>query len=267
MPSDSAATTATATDRQVVLAKRLLVDTAAAAAASFGVSGFITIVDRAIIENANGARKLGDGLKQLSYDFVRHPLKFIGRKEFRIVFGLYTATYVSANATDTVCAHVEVDNQAPKFVATTAVNMTLCIAKDRAFTRMFGVIAPAAFPMASIGLFALRDSLTIAASFNAPQAISKQLQEKAEFKEKNASMLAQLLCPAVVQFVSTPVHLLGLDLYNNKGAIFKDRMLFLQREYWKSAFARIGRIAPAFGIGGIGNTYFRNSWRAKLQVE
>ncbi|KUF96497.1 histone H3 [Phytophthora nicotianae] len=206
----------------VKLAKQLVVDTAAAMAASLGVAPFITIVDRAIIENASGARPLGRGLKELSADFLKHPLRFVGKREFHLIFGLYTATYVTANVVDSVCEYGETDNQMPKFIGTTAVNMSLCIAKDRAFAH-------------------------------------KGLMEKS-----GASTFAQLVCPAAVQFVSTPLHLLGLDLYNNKGHAMSQRVGFIRREYVKSVLARIGRIGPAFGIGGVGNAYFRNTLRAKL---
>ncbi|ETI38110.1 hypothetical protein F441_15939 [Phytophthora nicotianae CJ01A1] len=248
----------------VKLAKQLVVDTAAAMAASLGVAPFITIVDRAIIENASGARPLGRGLKELSADFLKHPLRFVGKREFHLIFGLYTATYVTANVVDSVCEYGETDNQMPKFIGTTAVNMSLCIAKDRAFARMFGVIAPAAFPLTSIGLFAVRDSMTCGASFNAPKVLAKKIEDKGLMEKSGASTFAQLVCPAAVQFVSTPLHLLGLDLYNNKGHAMSQRVGFIRREYVKSVLARIGRIGPAFGIGGVGNAYFRNTLRAKL---
>merc|ERR1712097_55099 len=59
----------------------------------------------------------------------------------------------------------------PVFAATTAVNMTTCILKDREFTRMFANVAKDAKPKASLPkltylLFAIRDSLTIMASFS-----------------------------------------------------------------------------------------------------
>ncbi|GMF21408.1 unnamed protein product [Phytophthora fragariaefolia] len=247
------------------LAKQLVADTLAAMAASLGVAPFITIVDRAIIENASGARPLGRGLKELSVEFLKHPLRFVGKREFHLIFGLYTATYVTANVVDSVCEYAEADNQMPKFIGTTAVNMSLCIAKDRAFARMFGVIAPAAFPLTSIGLFAVRDSMTCAASFNAPKVLAKKIEDNGVMDKATAGTFAQLVCPAAVQFVSTPLHLLGLDLYNNKGHAVAKRVSFVQREYVKSVFARVGRIGPAFGIGGVGNTYFRNTLRAKLE--
>ncbi|KAI9917318.1 hypothetical protein PsorP6_012906 [Peronosclerospora sorghi] len=247
------------------LAQQLGADTAAAMAASLGVSPFITIVDRAIIENASGARSLGRGLKDLTLEFLQHPLRFASKREFHLIFGLYTATYMAANAVDSVCEYAEMDSQVPKFVGTTAVNMSLCIAKDRAFARMFGVIAPAAFPLTSIGLFAIRDSLTCGASFNAPKVLARHLEEKQVVPASSAATVAQLVCPAAVQFVSTPLHLLGLDLYNNKSHTLTQRVRFIQREYVKSVLARVGRIGPAFGIGGVGNAYFRTTLRAKIE--
>ncbi|CEG38829.1 uncharacterized protein PHALS_08880 [Plasmopara halstedii] len=249
----------------VKLVERLVIDTVAAIAASLGVAPFITIVDRAIIENASGARPLGRGLKELSIDFLKNPLRFIGKREFHLIFGLYTATYATANIVDSVCELADTDSQMPKFFGTTAVNMSLCIAKDRAFARMFGVIAPGAFPLASIGLFAVRDSLTCGASFNAPKVLAKKLEDNQLMEKSSASTFAQLICPAAVQFVSTPLHLLGLDLYNNKGHAVTQRIGFIQREYVKSVLARIGRIGPAFGIGGVGNSYVRNTLRAGLE--
>eukprot|EP00479_Gromia_sphaerica_P005372 TRINITY_DN16404_c0_g1_i1.p1 TRINITY_DN16404_c0_g1~~TRINITY_DN16404_c0_g1_i1.p1 ORF type:complete len:122 (+),score=17.15 TRINITY_DN16404_c0_g1_i1:210-575(+) len=111
------------------------------------------------------------------------------------------------------------DSSIPKVIGTTAVNMPVCIAKDRAFTLMFGIIAPSRLPMMSYGLFAIRDTATIAGSFSAPKDLSKYMQRKSQYfksKPEKADILAQLVCPMAIQLGSTPLHLLGLDLYNNK---------------------------------------------------
>ncbi|KAF0682327.1 Aste57867_25554 [Aphanomyces stellatus] len=240
---------------------KLAIDLIAAGGASLFVAPFITTVDRSIIENASGKRVLGTALKEISLDFLRNPLAFVRRKEFLLIYGLYTATYVSANCVDTICEVAETDNAMPKFFTTTAVNMSLCIAKDREFARMFGVIAPSKFPLVSVGLFALRDSMTVGASFVAPPVMAKFI-ESAGYTTSTANSFAQVLCPAAVQLVSTPLHLLSLDIYNRQAASTASRMSFVSREYIKSTAARIGRIAPAFGFGGIGNKYFRDELRA-----
>ncbi|KNC76505.1 hypothetical protein SARC_10996 [Sphaeroforma arctica JP610] len=250
---------------QCNLAKRVAIDVGAALAAAFCVSPIITIVDRSIIMNASGAQKLGSalvgGVKQLTFT----PTSFIRGLDFRLIWGLYTATYVVANVVDTVSELNKKDSAMPKFVVTTAVNGSLCIAKDRAFTRMFGTIAPTSLPIGSYGLFAVRDMATIGASFSLPVKVADHMHDEYGYDRKRALFAAQLLCPMAVQLVSTPMHLLGLDLYNNKTATTSQRASFVGREYLKSTAARISRIAPAFGIGGISNRHFRESTIRKLQ--
>lgn len=163
----------------------------------------------------------------------------------------------------TTCEQYSVDSSKTsmyKFIVTTVTNMGLCIYKDRAFTRLFGAAsATHALPKLSYLLFAARDSLTIAASFNAPAYFAPLLQESSwKVSETTASTVAQLLCPAVAQFFSTPVHLYALDLYNRPGANLAMRSQLIKKEYFKSSLARIARIGPAFGIGGVGNSYIRS---------
>ena len=70
---------------------------------------------------------------------------------------------------------------------------------------------------------------------------------------------AQFLAPAGVQILSTPVHLLGLDLYNRpgKGVEWKDRWGRIRRDWAGAALARMGRVIPAFGVGGVVNARVR----------
>ena len=78
-------------------------DFASATAAAFLVAPFITIVDKSIVKNANGSQKLGDALRQGAYEFLASPHRFLSRREFLIVWSLYTATYSAANWIDTTC--------------------------------------------------------------------------------------------------------------------------------------------------------------------
>ncbi|KAI7900707.1 uncharacterized protein BX663DRAFT_517341 [Cokeromyces recurvatus] len=232
------------------------------------VSPFIAVVDRSIIENLNGKRNLMDGLKYGFRSFTAQPFKFVSSAQFRIVLGLYFSTYATANFVDTTCEQYSIEGTKTamyKFISTTAVNITLCVYKDKVFARMFGVAATRALPKLSYLLFAARDSLTIAASFTAPSYIANILQNSSLVSsEKTANVVSQLICPAAVQFVSTPVHLFALDIYNRPGIMSSMRYQLIRKEYLKSTFARIGRIGPAFGFGGVGNTYFR-SFRNQIQ--
>ncbi|OZJ02902.1 hypothetical protein BZG36_04928 [Bifiguratus adelaidae] len=221
-------------------------------------------IARSIIENANGKTPLMQGIKQGFRTLFLKPHRFLASRQFLYIFGVYFGTYVAANTIDTTCEYAEMDSTGPKFFGTTATNMALCILKDRAFTRMFGTVASHSFPLPSYALFAARDSLTVAASFNAPQLVSHYLQKHNISTKHTADIVAQLGCPALVQFVSTPLHLLGLDLYNRSNMKLSDRAGLIRREYLKSTLARIARIGPAFGIGGVGNTLLRSTRRRIL---
>ncbi|TMW62579.1 hypothetical protein Poli38472_005197 [Pythium oligandrum] len=260
--------TATKKDHRSVieLGKWLGADLVAAATASFGVSPFITVVDRAIAENASGKRTLMHGVRELSWSFVQHPIQFVKSKEFMWIWGLYAATYATANTIESVYEWRQVDGQMPKLAGTTLVNMTSVIAKDRAFARMFGVVKPHPFPLTSIGLFAVRDSLTVVSCFHAPQVITAKMSSLG-FDENTTRLVAQVGTPIAVQILSTPLHLLGLDLYNHPVAEKAARIQFIQREYFRSTVARVARIGPAFGIGGIGNTSLRKKLRADGSTE
>ncbi|KAI8984523.1 hypothetical protein BDF20DRAFT_860382 [Mycotypha africana] len=244
------------------LAKLYGVDLFAAVSSAGMVAPFIAIVDRSIIENLNGKRKLMDGLKYGLRSFASQPFTFTTSRQFRIVLGLYSSTYLTANVVDTTCEQYNVDPTSSslyKFIATSAVNIVLCVAKDKVFTRMFGQGAARPFPKLSYLLFAARDSLTIAASFTAPSYIAGWLQRQQwTSTEKSANVVSQLVCPSAVQFISTPFHLYALDMYNRPSIALAARAQLVRSEYLKSSLARIARIGPAFGIGGVGNQFFRS---------
>eukprot|EP00127_Corallochytrium_limacisporum_P002242 Clim_evm30s109 gene=Clim_evmTU30s109 len=249
------------------LAVRLGIDFVSASGAAFLVSPLVCTIDRAIISNASGSMKMKDSIIKGLTEFVTNPAKAFSRREFLLIWGVYTATYVTANTIMTVAERMDKDAGWPKFLGTTVVNLVTCIGKDREFTRMFGTVAPKPLPVATYGLFAVRDSMTIGASFNAPKYASAKIRQtfgEENISRQSADNVAQLFCPAVVQFASTPIHLLGLDLYNNPGASAASRIAQIRSTYIGSALARIGRIGPAFGFGGIGNTYFRKGLQHQL---
>lgn len=77
--------------------------------------------------------------------------------------------------------------------------------------------------------------------------------------------IAQFLAPAGIQIFSTPLHLLGLDLYNRKSAAWGERMEKVGKEWGKSTAARMGRIIPAFGVGGVVNRCVRENLMLRLE--
>ena len=150
--------------------------------------------------------------------------------------------------------------------------MSLCLLKDSQFTRMFGAArgrgaaAALTVPPSSYALFALRDSLTIFASFNLPPIIAPLLPLSGEVeKQVSRANVAQFLAPAGIQLLSTPLHLWGLDLYNRPtgaggSAIgMASRVRRVGRDWLGSSAARMARVVPAFGIGGVVNAGVRRN--------
>lgn len=120
-------------------------------------------------------------------------------------------------------------------------------------------------PLASYALFAMRDSLTVFASFNVPSRLAPLIPLSAEVEKKICSRatVAQLLAPAAAQIFSTPLHLLGLDLYNRPGAKAREaglsRWRKVARDWGGSCLARMARVVPAFGVGGVVNSAVRRN--------
>lgn len=194
-----------------------------------------------------------DSFKEL----VFQPLKYAQRRSFHLVAGVYISTYIAANTTETLCAHNDMDAKLPKFASTSIVNIVVGIAKDRAFTRMYSLRPPSKFPPSTYALFAARDAITIAGSFTLPAIVAKQLQDQG-YSEESSLNTAQLTLPLAIQFFSTPLHLAGLGLYNNPTFTVQQHLALVSKEYFKSVFARMGRIFPAYGIGGVLNRKLRN---------
>lgn len=184
-----------------------------------------------------------------------------------------------------------------KFLMTTAVNMGICVYKDARFATIFGNTSPspsttagsssggvasggggvtchpsassARVPRVSYALFCLRDSITIFASFNIPSLIAPRIPDGIAATAGMKSALAQFACPALMQFVSTPMHLLGLDLYNRQaagGLGWRERVGRIRRDYVVSCFARMGKIVPAYGVGGVVNVRMREGLMTRLSA-
>lgn len=89
--------------------------------------------------------------------------------------------------------------------------------------------------------------------------------EKFEYYMSRASA-AQFLVPAAAQLLSTPLHLLGLDMYNrNGGTPPRDRLRKVRVDWLKTSLARMCRIVPAFGVGGVVNNGLRVKMMKKLE--
>ncbi|KAK2779659.1 hypothetical protein CKAH01_03007 [Colletotrichum kahawae] len=262
------------------LGPRLGVDFFSAACAGTLVAPLVSIIDRSIMENASGRRSLGDCVRSCLRELLLHPHHVVFSKPFALIFALYGGTYLTANTLDTAVATAQnkpashVTAGTAKFAASSTANIGICMYKDQVFVRMFGPpgATPRPVPMLSYALFGLRDCLTIFASFNVPPRMGPWLNERMgdEFAKRVSGLtVMQFAAPAMVQFVSTPLHLLGLDIYNRPSApaalvTWKDRWQVVAKNWGISTMARICRIIPAYGVGGVVNRKVRGSLMEKL---
>ncbi|KAK2623502.1 hypothetical protein QTJ16_007056 [Diplocarpon rosae] len=237
------------------LGLRLGADFASGAGAATMVAPLITIIDKAIMQNASGQASLKSSLVDSLKTVLLRPQTLLFSKPFALICMLYGGTYFTANSLDTITSTVRnrpashVTSGTAKFAASSAANVGLCLVKDATFAKL--------------------DCLTIFASFNIPPllgpAISQRMNRELE-KTISGQTIAQFAAPAAVQLVSTPMHLLGLDLYN-RGSVgtWGDRWQIVKRNWGISAAARICRIVPAFGLGGVVNCNVRRSLMGRLE--
>ena len=79
------------------------------------------------------------------------------------------------------------------------------------------------------------------------------MEEQLDLSERKSRSIAQITSPLLIQIFVTPIHLLGLDLYNHEGISTLKRLQNIQRLYFNTLTIRMLRFLPAYGIGGVVN--------------
>lgn len=243
---------------------RLLVESSAAVLSALSVAPAISIVDKAIVSNASGLEPMIPSVINSVKAFLSNPFHFMSQISFLLIWGTYGGTYIVANSVTAICERAGVSALYPKLIGSSIANVGLSLYKDKAYARMYGTGKPKPVPGLSMFCFGLRDTMTILASFTLPKFISQFMQNQFNMTPKGADNLAQLVTPCAMQIFSSPLHLYGLDLYNNPVATRAERLAAIRKGYVSTSLARMARILPAFGIGGVVNTNVRAEGRAFL---
>ncbi|KAJ8607659.1 hypothetical protein MRB53_040122 [Persea americana] len=283
-PKDALPEQTSATWNTDALTSRLGADVASAATAAALIVPVITIIDRSITQKASTGAAISSSIVSAAKAALAKPHVFVASRPFLIISSLYFSTYIAANTIDTLLSTVEnkkastVSAGVSKFAATSSVNMSLSVYKDSQFAKMFGRSGGAAaqIPRVTYALFVCRDSMTIFASFNLPTLIAPKLATlPPAFRSKVGRLLetesgrlntAQFLTPAAMQLANTPLHLLGLDLFNRQKALgAKARISAVMKNWLTVSFARMGRIIPAFGVGGVVNSNVRSRLMSRIE--
>ena len=112
----------------------------------------------------------------------------------------------------------------------------------------------------------MRDLSVIGSSFVLPDMVSQRLVHEYNMDKDSAQSLCQLTLPVAAQFVAGPFHFLGLDFFNKQqhSVALSDRARSLYNGIGPVVAARIARIAPGYGMGGVWNTKLRTAWREAL---
>ena len=225
------------------LGEKLLGDVLVAFGVTLGVAPFVSVVDKAIVQRANGSHSILSSAAESVRTMARNPIAFVKSPMFMMMWGVYGVTYATANSLKTITEHqdherkrnesrrLHRDSSSPPssemtvFTGTTIVNSASSLLKDKAYARMFASSSGVAssMPLVSYGLFATRDLMVVGSSFILPELVAKRLEQEYQLDKKEALRISQLSVPIATQFFVAPVQLLGLDFYNRpmSGASFR----------------------------------------------
>lgn len=237
---------------------KILGDALAGAISGLAVAPIVSSVDRALAENASGKATLGVSMRASFAEMAASPLKFLKSPQFFWVWLTYGSTYIAANTCQTYCDKTDTDVKLPKLVSTFVTNTSTCIAKDRAFAKLYGSSA-GPVPMGSYGAWLARDIGSMAVFFTLPPIVGAEVA-KFTGSAKSGEYTAQFGLPLIFQTIFTPLHLLGYDIYNNPNNNVAQRITFLQKDYWKNVGMRCIRQAPPWSIGTIANKELRQKF-------
>jgi len=282
------------------LGSKLAGDALVAAAVTFFVSPFLTVVDKAIVESAAGTNSILSSSLNSFKSMARNPIEYIKSPTFLLMWGVYSVTYTTANAFKTLeeystykrdrsssSSSSSVNHQKSSsdsssnnngmfklgaFLGTTFINSGASLVKDKAYARMFSGSSTStkSFPRSTYALWIMRDFSVIGSSFLLPDIVSPKLVEHYGMDHERARSLCQFGLPVLAQFVASPFQYLGLDMYNrtltemttSQAAINRSQKLY--KGIVPVIVARIARIIPGYSVGGVANTKLRTAWRENL---
>jgi len=230
----------------------------AATVASLLVTPMTLVVDVAVSKSASGQTTVSKALLQGAGEWLRTPLTLLRQPAFALCWFVYLATYSSANVVQSLCtSYLLISPVLPKLVVVTLTNMAACGYKDARLAQIFGKADEKARPFPPLGylLFFLRDLLANGAGFTLPPLVAPLLDGLVVPERRQ--IVAQLLVPAAVNTITSPMHFTALSLYNNPTHTASQHAALVGATYVGATTSRILKGLAAYGIGGISNTALR----------
>jgi len=240
----------------------VLYDISAGLISSFIISPIMTSIDISIIQSQIKHKPFVESFKLTNLQLYSGKLPFI--KPFGIMNFVYSATYLSANLTDYYCKKYDIDSKVPVLFNTSIVNVAAIAYKDIAYSKLFHSPEQQKVQLKtthwnSYGLFALRDIFTISASFVLKKDFNEFLTKRFHLSTHVADLVSSFTLPVAAQLISTPIHILSIDLMQQPNQTIQQRIEHIKRIYWNVCLGRMLRVIPAFGIGGFLNDMIREN--------
>ncbi|KAB8234198.1 uncharacterized protein BDW43DRAFT_310554 [Aspergillus alliaceus] len=111
---------------------------------------------------------------------------------------------------------------------------------------------------AATAAFLVRDGVTIFGSFTLASCCSSIIPDSLALQPSLKIVITQIAVPVLSQLVTTPLHLLGLDMYNRQYSVsWAERFALILRHLPSATVIRCVRIIPAFGFGCLTNIGLR----------
>lgn len=222
------------------------------------VTPIVATVDVAVVENAAGKNTLRQSILRSIKSIFGSPGVYLRSFEFRWISGIYLSTYAANNLVEYFCGLRGSSTVVPKLVFVTLANMLTTMLKDAAFAPRFGGKAGESVGLPTHFVWTVRNVLTMAAAFELPVLIARKLRSLG-LSSGFSTNFSQFLAPVLAQLILTPIHLLGLDLFNFPKDAWALRALRIQKLYVFNTLVRMVRMGGAYGIGGVTNNYLRKT--------
>lgn len=186
------------------------------------------------------------------------PMTFVKGFEFRWMLFVYIPTYTVSNIADHYNLTDAVPHPIQKLFAVFLTNTVTSLIKDTVYAKRLNPFKPIEpFPPIALGYLFTRDIIAMAAAFTLPSLVAKEVSVISGFDFRTSERIAQIILPMLIQVIGTPIHLLGLGYYNEKGRSFMQHISYIKSIYWSTLALRMMRFLPAYGIGGICNIELR----------
>jgi hypothetical protein len=219
---------------------------------SFIISPTMSIIDISIIKSQLHKEKISKSIVDNITFYSNNKVKFI--KPLIIMNIVYSSTYCTANLTELYCKKNNIDYKLPTLLATSLINIFTISYKDMIYSKLLKneLIK---FPLKSKFLLAIRDIMTINACFIWKKDLINYLDKY--IMHNKSEIISSIILPSTIQIISTPIHILAIDIYEKPYSNAIERLKNIKLCYKNVLFGRILRSIPAFGIGSFINDMLR----------